>query len=290
MIKEGIDPMPDPKQIPYLLKLLDDDSLSIQKTIAKELTAFGPSLKEEVFRIRPTLNRKQKELLLNILDVYNRELLKRSWSTWFEVKGDKEKLEAAFHLLAEFQCGLKLDVSLKTLLDELAQEYQATKIKKDAYGLCYFLFQIKEFKGAEKDYYNSQNSNLVHVLTEKRGLPISLVCIFMLVGARCGFEIEGCNFPGHFLARIELNGKKVLVDCFNKGKILDEDEAIELNADHSEIVHDVLHVNTSAETIITRVLGNLIQAYEQVEKFENSQLMKELLNTLEFSGLRSKSR
>ncbi len=281
--------MPDPKQLPYLIKLLDDESLSIQKIIIKELTCFGPSLKEEIIHLRLTFNSKQRELLLNILDGFNRPILKKTWSSWFDIKSDKEKLEAAFGLLAAFQSGFKLGFTLKSLLDDLADEFKATKIKKDAYGLCYFLFQVKEFKGADKDYYNAQNSNMIYVLTEKRGLPISLVSIYMLVGSRLGFDIEGCNFPGHFLAKIELEGKKVFVDCFNGGKILQEEELMELHSETSELIQDVLHTNASAEAIIARVLGNLIQAYEQAEKLENSQLMTNLLNTLEFSGLRSKT-
>ena len=37
--------MTDPEQIPHLVKLLDDDSHDVRKAVAKELAAFGPTLK-----------------------------------------------------------------------------------------------------------------------------------------------------------------------------------------------------------------------------------------------------
>ncbi len=45
------------------------------------------------------------------------------------------------------------------------------------------------------DYGDPQNSNLVHVITRRAGLPISLACVYILVGQRMGLAIEGCNFP-----------------------------------------------------------------------------------------------
>ena len=43
--------MSDPKQLPHLLKLLDDESERVQEAVARALDAFGPSLDQELARL-----------------------------------------------------------------------------------------------------------------------------------------------------------------------------------------------------------------------------------------------
>lgn len=40
--------MPDPTQLPHLLKLLDDDSETVQKSLTAAFAAFGPDLEREL--------------------------------------------------------------------------------------------------------------------------------------------------------------------------------------------------------------------------------------------------
>ncbi len=223
------------------------------------------------------------------MEVHNRNWLKSVWGQWFELELEKDKLERALTFLAQFQCGLPLKTSLKQLLDQLAEEFTSMNIKKDSYGLAYFLFEIKRLKGAKTDYDNPQNSNLIYVIRERRGIPISLVCVYMLVASRLGLVVEGCNFPGHFLARIEFNGQKVLVDCFRGGKILGEKDLAELHSGSPSFLDEGLQEGASVETIIARVLGNLIRAYDRAGNFADSQLMAELLSGLESIQVRMKT-
>ena len=43
--------MPDPEQLPHLLRLLDDESTTVQKAVAEALSAFGPSLEQELAQL-----------------------------------------------------------------------------------------------------------------------------------------------------------------------------------------------------------------------------------------------
>ena len=43
--------MSDPKQLPHLLKLLDDDSETVRETVTEALAAFGPDLESELSRL-----------------------------------------------------------------------------------------------------------------------------------------------------------------------------------------------------------------------------------------------
>ncbi|MEE9186520.1 MAG: transglutaminase-like domain-containing protein [Bacteroidota bacterium] len=272
--------MPDPKQLPYLLKLLDDDSLLVREIVLKELASFGPALEEELARQGASPHIYRIPVIQTILEDQNRIWVKKRWSSWFRLKEDRQRLEAALNLIAQFQNGKSYPVKLKSLLDELAREYDSTYKNRDARVLSNFLFKVKRLEGARSDYYNPLNSNLVHVIEEKRGIPITLACIYILVGHRLGLNIRGVNFPGHFLARASIGKRKIIVDCFNGGRFLDEGELAKLKNAVPIVIDHITRLECDARTIIGRVLRNLINAYHRANNEANVRCMGDLLRTL----------
>lgn len=268
-------------QFPYLIKLLDDESPVVREAVIKELTALGQSLEEELAQLSEPPNANQKRVLQKILSVHHRKWLKEVWPSWFNLKGDKVKLEAALSLLAEFQYGKTYPLKLKDLLDQLSNEYETSYAEKDVFKLSHFLFKAKELKGTHQNYYNPYNSNLVYVIQEKQGIPISLVSIYILIGERLGLDIEGCNFPGHFLARVRSKDQTFLVDCFDGGRFLDQNDHLSAHTVSTQIIHDITQTPPDAMAIIARVLRNLVQAYQSSKDQENSDFMLELLKDLD---------
>lgn len=65
------------------------------------------------------------------------------------------------------------------------------------------LFEVIGFTGNIDDYYNPANSYLPHVMATRRGLPITLVLIYKMVGEATGLTVRGINSPGHFLAAVK---------------------------------------------------------------------------------------
>ncbi|MFQ3577507.1 MAG: transglutaminase-like domain-containing protein, partial [Verrucomicrobiia bacterium] len=56
--------------------------------------------------------------------------------------------------------------------------------------------------GDNETYESPENSFLDAVVIRRRGLPISLSVLYMMVGARAGIRVDGVAAPGHFLAKI----------------------------------------------------------------------------------------
>lgn len=269
--------MPDPKQLPHLLKLLDDESPVVKETVMKELSEFGPSLQRELSKLKITLSKDQQQLIANLLDEYNRKWLRESWPSLREIADKKKKLETALGWIAEFQYGRGYPTKLTPLLDKLADDFEATIKKKDALTLAQFLFTKRQLRGAESDYHNPLNSNLVYVIEQKRGIPISLASIYILVGNRLGFGIEGINLPGHFLARAAVGKQNYIVDCFKGGRCLDVNDLITLNNGALIPLSDLLQFECDGSAIIVRTLRNLVNAYEQEQNATNGAFMKGLL-------------
>ncbi|MBI3118992.1 MAG: hypothetical protein HYZ00_09925 [Candidatus Hydrogenedentes bacterium] len=274
--------MTNPTMLPYLLQLLDDDSEVVRDALMEEFSAFGPMLHTELARLPDPPSPGQRNAIQGLLARHNRKWLREAWKQWYEIEEDKEKLERALSMIAEFQNGPGYGRTLSDLLDDLAQEFvQRDDLKKDAVTLARFLFMEKGIKGERTDYYHPNNSNLVFVIQARRGLPISLACVYILLGHRLGLDIEGCNWPGHFFARIYVNGSLMLVDCFNEGHCIDVESFLKMQGPSRDAAQAVLAAEADAEIIISRVLNNLSRAYQRVEHWANSELVTELIKDLE---------
>lgn len=268
-------------QLPHLVRLLDDESPGVRDHVLRELLAFGPALEDELRACDVALTPAQRGHLTNVLIHYRAmESRRDAWRKWRNLPSPYAQLEAAFEILGQIQYGWAPPVRLSDLLNELAKEFLACARPRDPISLSRFLFVAKQLQGNVDNYYHPLNSNLFHVLQERRGLPISLACIFMLVGVRVGVTVFGCNLPGHFLARGVMNGANLYFDCFNGGRLLTANELNHLKGRLGPAVEHVLVEAPSAADVMRRVLLNLVNAYEANSDPDMGQLMTDLLNEL----------
>lgn len=76
------------------------------------------------------------------------------------------------------------------------------------------------YTGDHENYNDLQNANLVRVIERRKGLPIAL-CILTLQAARAaGWEAQGLLLPGHVLARLDHEGKRLIFDPFDSFKVM----------------------------------------------------------------------
>jgi hemimethylated DNA binding protein len=103
----------------------------------------------------------------------------------------------------------------------------------------------------------------------------------MLCGARLGLQIEGCNFPGHFLARVVENGEATLVDCFNGGAVVDHKVVSQMSEQTPWAIQHLIHQAAPTRVIVARALGNLIKSYLELGDSENAAFIGTLSERIE---------
>ena len=252
--------MPDPRQIPYLLRLLDDDSPDVRGAVLDQFASFGDSLEDH---LRGMSLPDPPRIIRSLLREGRRRRLSAGWTGLSAVEGDKSRLEAGHDLLSRFLRPDAAEGTLVEALDALAVEFRSGLYEKDALALSEFLFRIKGLAGARDTYYNPRNSDLLHVITHREGLPISLCCVYILVAHRIGMNVEGCNLPGHFLALALHGGRKFVIDCFNGGIVLLDSDLSRLSSTAQVRTSDLAALECGAGVILARVLQNLIAAFRR---------------------------
>ncbi len=271
--------MVNTKMLPHLINLLDDPSPEIRNSVLSELDKYGMALEEEIVHSDIELDPLRKLMLETIFEKNDRALLKKDWMALANIQDETSKLETGLELICSFQNGRFYPAKLSSLIDELVKEYYETYLEPDTIKLVYFLFQQKRLKGADRDYYNPMNSNLVYVLEYGQGIPISLVAILILAGQRLGLEIDGCNFPGHFLARFNhpVSSELILVDCYNGGHLIYESDMNTLAKDTLKHLAGLAHERVDSITMLRRVLGNLANSYQKNGDVTNQEFFEALL-------------
>jgi regulator of sirC expression with transglutaminase-like and TPR domain len=193
---------------------------------------------------------------------------------------DWESFEALLRLLSDFlHDGISLRQPLSDALDLLAEEATEEGVSS-ANELRSFLFNGKRLRGNSASYQDPRNSDLAWCLAEGCSNPLGLSLIFMLIGRRLHFEVEGINFPGHFMCRIFEEGHAVIVDCFENGRLHLQDDLLD-SGELSRTQRTILTQSASPGTILLRLLNNLYQALEHADRLEDAELIQELRATLE---------
>lgn len=135
------------------------------------------------------------------------------------------------------------------------------------------LFVEEGFIGNQLDYYDLDN-NFIHTVIDKRaGNPIMLSCLFILIGRRLGFDIEGVGTPGHFIVKF---GNKYY-DPFFAGREISKEECI-LRAQELKVYWREDYLNAVSDAfILSRCIRNLIAIYKKLNDYEKAADISSLL-------------
>jgi regulator of sirC expression with transglutaminase-like and TPR domain len=168
--------------------------------------------------------------------------------------------------------------SYRDALDEMA-----TVLQQRVQGISYplkiiseinrYLFEEQNFCGNENNYYDPRNSFLTDVITRRMGIPLTLSIIYMAIGDRIGFPLEGVSLPGHFIIRPHRSDVEVFIDPFAKGEIMfKEDCAAKLTqiyGDQAELKPEYLET-VGVRQILERMLMNLKLIYLNQKQFHKA--------------------
>jgi regulator of sirC expression with transglutaminase-like and TPR domain len=70
------------------------------------------------------------------------------------------------------------------------------------------------------------NTDIISVCERRKGMPVSLGIIFIEAARRAGLPVQGVDFPGHFLLRIETDEGPLALDPFSEGRVVMPSELV----------------------------------------------------------------
>lgn len=288
-----------------LVVLLDDDDPEVFQHIQERLLSFGtqviPFLEEEWGELKDMVHQQRLENIIHQLQ-YNE--LFQSFKNWFN-SPEQDLLEGVYlickYRFPEYDKQNLINTIEKLRLDVwLEMNYELSPYEKIRI-INYVIYKIHGFKGNVDNYHDPANSFINQVLESKKGNPILLATIYMLVAQKLNIPVFGVNLPQHFvLAYIEEFGKsnvemkfneieewlnqsgKILfyINAFNGGAIFTKANLEQfLEKVHIDIRPDFL-VPCANIDIVKRILRNLASSYEKLNKSNKQKEIMQILYSL----------
>jgi regulator of sirC expression with transglutaminase-like and TPR domain len=110
------------------------------------------------------------------------------------------------------------------LITELSQK----RAPNTPHDFAALLFGELGFSGAQGDYDDPSNGDLISILTARAGLPIGLGHVWRHVARVIDAPLHGTDAPGHFIMRLETQTGPMFLDPFEGGGLVDDNGLHEL--------------------------------------------------------------
>jgi len=273
------------KELKAMVSLLDEDDFEIVEHIEDKIKSMGayiiPYLEFEWENSFNPVIQKRIEDLVHKLQF---ELLKEKLYAW-RINGGKDLLEGVW-LVNTYQYP---DIEYEQLSKELEQLYYEAwlEFKAEIHPvdqikiLNSVLFGKLHFGANTKNFHSPGNSMLSVVLQTKKGNPISLCIIYMLVAQKLKMPIFGVDLPNLFVMTYKQDDVQFYVNAFNRGLVFSRKELDEYIANLKLSPNDVFYEPCSHIDIVVRMLRNLINSHEKLGHTERVDEIKTLLNIAE---------
>ncbi len=273
--------MMDEKELKALVSLLDDEDDQVVSHVTDKIRSLGkeiiPYLEHEwENNFNPQVQQKIEGLIHDL----QYELLKHRIKEWFA--SDDQDLLTGLWLIATYQYP---DLELEKLKQDLEQIYYEAwlEFKPDLYPFDQVkvmngvLFNKLKFTANTKNFHSPGNSMINVVLETRRGNPISLCVIYLMVAQKLKLPVHGVNLPNLFVLMYQDGVNSFYINAFNKGLIFSR-------KDIENYIHELRLTPQSSFfdpcsnlEIIRRVFRNLIMSFDKMGEHEKAEEVKELL-------------
>lgn len=278
-------------ELKALITLLDDPNHTVYRTVKKRLIEIGAVIVPE---LRNAWENSKDELFLKrtsaiISDVQFDDTLSR-FKNWVD-EGGENLLDASFLIAKNNFPDLEYNL--------IGQKIE--KIKRDAWlqmndnltpleqirVINHIIYNIHKFGRNNTDFYSPKNSYINQVLETKKGNPISLAILYLIITEKLGLPVYGVNLPKNFILAyaeelydsgldtdIENKIVSFYINPYNNGAILTKRE-IDYFLKQQKIKHkDFFYQPCDNKTIIQRLLLNLIYSHERQKNSDKVESFK----------------
>ncbi|EDY84731.1 hypothetical protein VDG1235_4364 [Verrucomicrobiia bacterium DG1235] len=234
--------------------LLDDPSPSVQKALVEELSRIGISAIAFLEDLSAGSNRMLALHARRILQEIENANPSREFRKF--ISSQNYELETGAIMLCRVAYPELKAADICTQIDAIAdrcRELIAKPIspRERCVVINRVLFHELEFRGNAEDYENPDNSFLNRVLETKKGLPISLSILYLLVAQRLGADLDPIAYPGHFLVGSFEEDLPFYIDPFKRGRFISPSQLL----DYSNGFISVSQLGNMAPSPIREVLS-----------------------------------
>jgi len=276
----------DKNEIHALISLLEDPDYDIYFQVKNKLVELGieviPDLENAWEMNFDSLIQSRAEQIIHEIQFNFTQAELKNWIT-----SPEKNLLKAWLLLSRYQypdldlesIALQIEQIVKEIWMELNENL--TPLEKTSL-INHILFEVHGYKGNVRNFHSPQNSFINDVLNNKKGSPISISLLYLIIAQKCELPIKGVNLPKHFVIAYtnqELYGGdpvKFYINPFSQGSILSRQDLERFLKKEKIELKTKFFSPCGNRAIIRRLLTNLLHSYsiqgnkekaEEIQKF-----------------------
>jgi regulator of sirC expression with transglutaminase-like and TPR domain len=169
---------------------------------------------------------------------------------------------------------LWLDRVAEGAADELPED---ATVAESVRRLSSHLFQSLGFSGNESNYYDPDNSLLTRVIDTRRGIPVTLSVLYLLLAKRLRLPVYGVGTPGHFLLGYREEDEPLFVDAFRRGRLMDAREVRRMLVRNGYEHRPEYLRPVSPRGVLARMMRNLLSIYQKTGAAARAERLSELV-------------
>jgi len=269
------------KEIKALISLLEDDDQQVSRHVEQQIRNLGtvtiPYLEREwESSLNPEVQQRIELLIHDLQYQLNRERLR----DWYASPG--KELMTGMWIVATIQYP---DLQIEKIRHELEQIYYEVwlqfrndmTVMERIKVLNSVLFTKLRFGSNTKNFHSPGNSMINIVLESRKGNPITLCVIYLLVARKLKLPVYGVNMPNMFMLLYRDEAQEFYINAFNRGVVFSK-------KDLENYIHEI-HLTPQPsffepctnEDIIRRALRNLVTAFDKIGEHARAEEVKLLL-------------
>ncbi len=272
------------KEFKALVSLLDDDDREVVAHVEEKIIALGneiiPYLEKEWEANFNTETQRRIEDLIHNLQFTDLKVKLASWRD-----SEKQDLLEGMVLVASYQYP---DIDLTEIKKDLEQIYYDVwlQFKPDIHPFDQIkiinsvLFGKLKFGANNKNFHSPGNSMINVVMQSKKGNPLTICIIYLLVANKLKLPVFGVNLPNLFILTYKSKEVQFYVNAFNRGLIFTREDIDKYVGELYLTQKDAYYEPCTNMEMVTRALKNLVVAFEKIGDHYKSDEIKMLLQTL----------
>ncbi len=171
-------------------------------------------------------------------------------------------------------------------LDEVAARVREIMLppmsaREQCRSLNRVLFHEYGFRGNSEAYSDPRNSFLTEGIGRKRGIPITLSILYILIAQRCRLTLEPVGLPGHFLVGCFSDKMPFFIDPFAGGAFRSPDEVFSMLRRHKIPPKLTYLAPMPVREVLCRNCRNLVNQYHAAQKPDLSRLFARFVDEFE---------
>jgi regulator of sirC expression with transglutaminase-like and TPR domain len=276
------------KELKALVSLLDDDDQQVVTHVEGKILSIGkeviPFLEHEW---ESNLNPKVQNRIEELIHTLQYDLLRERLKNWYT--GKEQDLLTGMWILATYQYP---DLELEKLKQDLEQIYYETwlEFRPDLYPfdqvkvINSVLFNKLRFGANTKNFHSPGNSMINVVLESRKGNPITLCVIYLMVAQKLKLPVHGVNLPNLFILTYKDENHQFYINAFNRGLIFSKQDIENYIHELHLVPQPSFFEACSSLEIVRRALRNLVMSFEKIGEHAKADEVKVLLVEISDGG------